>query len=383
MNVRRGSATDDQLRQRLALAPRVVPEDARRANRSLLLRALHHGGPASRAHLAKLVGLTPATVSSVVKELLDAGIVRELGRTSGNVGKPATVVGIEPDGRHIVSVSLSDPDCVVGAIVDLSGAVVARRTYARGGRVGVAAVELVVSICDELVAAADRPVLGVGVASPGIVDPAGVVLRAARLGWTHVDLAAELRRRTTLPVHVANDANAAALAHLTFGPPQGIDFLLVRVGQGVGVGIVLDGDLFRGPRSAAGEIGHVVVDPEGAPCTCGKRGCLETVISAPILDTMLGAAGGSGDAEVLRHAGEHLGIALATVISALDIGDVVLSGPEPVLADDFRAAVVEAVAARTMPEISDDLDIHRASFGGDDVTLGAAALVLGEEIGIR
>jgi predicted NBD/HSP70 family sugar kinase len=382
--VHRPPLLDEQLRRRLALAPRLVPEDARRVNRGLLLRALHHGGPASRADLAKLVGLTPATVSSVVKELIDAELVRELGRTSGNVGKPATVIGIRPDGRHLAAISLSDPDRVVGALVDLSGQVVEQRSTPRDGVTGAAAVELVGALCDELLAAADRPVLGIGVASPGIVDPGGTVLNAARLDWHRVDVAGELRRHTSLPVHVANDANAAALAHLTFGPPHHTDFMLVRVGQGVGVGIVLDGALFRGSRSAAGEIGHVVVDPNGAPCTCGKRGCLETVISAPILDALLAAEHRDRDTdEVLRHAGEHLGIALATVLSALDIGDVVLSGPDPVLTEPFRQAIVQAVAARTMPEISDELEIRPAGFGDDDVILGAAALVLDEEVGVR
>jgi predicted NBD/HSP70 family sugar kinase len=376
--VRRSDLDADQLSRRLALAPRVVPEDARRANRSLVLRAMHHGGPTSRADLAKLIGLTPATVSAVVKDLLDAGLVGELGRTSGNVGKPATVIGIRPDGRDIVAISLSDPESVVASIVDLAGGVVHRRTYPRDGAVGVEAVDLVAAISSELVDLAEHPVLGIGVASPGVVDPTGIVLNAARLHWHRVDLAAALSRHTALPVHVANDANAAALAHLTFGPPHHTDFMLVRVGQGVGVGIVLDGALHRGARSAAGEIGHVVVDPDGALCTCGKRGCLETVISAPILDPSLGATD-----QVLRRAGEHLGIALATVLSALDIDDVVLSGPEPVLTESFHQAIVDAVATRTMPEIGDELAIRPADFGVDDVVLGAAALVLHEEIGIR
>src|SRR3954451_17094187 len=133
------------LGERLAREPRMLPEDARRSNRGLILRALHHGGPASRADLAKLIGLTPATVSAVIKELHEAGLVDELGRTSGAIGKPATLVGIEPDARpdtrarvaaparpprHIVAVSLSEHDQFVGALVNLAGKVVLRRTYA-------------------------------------------------------------------------------------------------------------------------------------------------------------------------------------------------------------------------------------------------------------
>ena len=354
----------------------MLPEDARRSNRGLILRALHHGGPASRADLAKLIGLTPATVSAVIKELLDAGLVDELGRTSGSVGKPATMVGIEPDARHIVTVSLSEPDRFVGALVNLAGKVVLRRTYERGDRTGTEALALLGDICDDLIGDAERPLLGIGVASPGIVDLTGTVLRAARLEWNRLALADHLAARTGLEVYVANDANASALAELTFGVAHSSDFLMVRVDQGVGVGLVLDGALYRGSRSASGEIGHVVVDPDGSICTCGKRGCLETEISAPLLDRRLGAAGGAGEIEVLRRAGERLGIALATVLSALDVGDVILSGPEPVVTETFRQATVDAVAARTMPEITEDLTVRASSFGDDDVVLGAAALVL-------
>jgi predicted NBD/HSP70 family sugar kinase len=351
---------DDRLSARLALEPRALPEDARRANRGLLLRTLHHGGAKSRAELAKLVGLTPATVSAVIKELLGQGLVEELGRTSGSVGKPATMVGIEPDARHVVAIGLSEPDQFVGTLVNLAGKVVVRRTYARADRTGDDAVELVTTICSELIADAERPLLGIGVATPGIVDQNGMVLRAARLGWSRLPLAAQLADRTGQPVHVINDANAAALAELVYGQSHATNFVLVRVDQGVGAGIVLDGALFRGARAASGEIGHVVVDPDGAPCPCGKRGCLETEIS-----------------------GERLGAALATVVSALDIEDVVLSGPEHVLTEQFRQAMVSAVASRTLPEIGEALTIRPSSNAFDDVVLGAAALVLDQELDIR
>jgi predicted NBD/HSP70 family sugar kinase len=373
------------LGDRLAREPRMLPEDARRSNRGLILRALHHGGPASRADLAKLIGLTPATVSAVIKELLEAGLVDELGRTSGAIGKPATMVGIEPDARHIVTVSLSEPDQFVGALVNLAGKVVLRRTYERNDRTGAEALALLGTICDDLVEDAERPLLGVGVATPGIVDPQGTVLRAARLGWSRVPVAHELAARTGLGVYVANDANASALAELTFGVAHSSHFLMVRVDQGVGVGLVLDGALYRGSRSASGEIGHVVVDPDGSICTCGKRGCLESEITAPLLGRRLNAADGDGEGEIeiLRRAGERLGTALATVLSALDIGDVILSGPEPVATETFRQATIDAVAARTMPELSDELTLRASSFGDDDVVLGAAALVLDEELDIR
>lgn len=367
----------DELAERLSLAPRSLPEDTRRSNRGLILRALHHGGPASRADLAKLIGVTAATASSVMKDLHDAGLVEERGRTSGSVGKPATMIGIAPGGRHIVAISLSKPDEFVGALVDLSGAVVERRTYPRQNRTGAAALELVRSIRDELVDAADRPILGIGIASPGIVNTEGTVVRAARLGWQRLPLAHDLGGDAD-GVHVANDANASALAELTFGTSNATNFVLVRVDQGVGAGLVLNGELLTGAAAAAGEIGHVVVQPDGDECTCGKRGCLETKISAPLLQQIHDGA----DDDVVRDAGAHLGAALASILSAIDVADVVLSGPSQVATETFRDAVRVAVADRTLPELGERL-VVRPSSVDDDIVLGAAALVLDRELGIR
>jgi predicted NBD/HSP70 family sugar kinase len=360
-----------------------TPEDARRANRSLLLGTLHRDGPVSRADLAKVTGLTRATVSAVVRDLIDESIVEELGvRAAGNVGKPATLVGIDADGRQVVCVDVSSPTELTGALVNLGGKVVQRRTYERQGKTGKAALALVKRICKDLVAAADTRLLGIGVATPGIVDGAGVIATAAHLGWTDVALAAELRQAFGLPVAVLNDANAGALAELTFGDGTTANLIAVRVDEGVGAGLVLDGRLFTGASSAAGEIGHVVVDPGGSKCACGKHGCLETEVSEPLLNRRLEAAGADEQA-ILRAAGAHLGAALATVVAALDVAEIVLSGAPNVTTETFRNAAHAAIAERTMPALADRLVIRPGSFGFDDVLVGAAARVLDLELGIR
>lgn len=360
-----------------------TPEDARRANRSLLLGTLHRSGPKSRADLAKVTGLTRATVSAVVRDLADDAVVEEIGlSTAGGVGKPATLVDIAADGRHILCLDLSEPAQFVGAVVNLAGKVVVRRSYDRKGKTGRAAVTLVRSICRQLVADAERPLLGIGIATPGIVDDAGVVATAAHLKWNNLPLAADLSRDFALPVAVVNDANAAALAELTFGDDPAENLICVRVDEGVGAGLVLDGRLFAGSSFAAGEIGHVVVDPGGTLCACGKRGCLETEVSEPLLNRRLQAKAADG-AAILTRAGEHLGVALATVLSALDVHDVVLSGSGPATTATFRAAAERAISARTMPMLSARLVVRAGTFGFDDVLVGAAARILDRELGIR
>ena len=366
---------------------RAVPGDARRHNRALVLRTLFRDGPLSRADLARSTHVTRVTASDLVAELIESGLVEELGtRPEQGVGKPATLVGIVADARFVLSLDLSDDEQFRGALVDLSGKVVDRLVASRGSRTGAAALELVERIARELAARAERPLLGVGVGSPGVVDLAGVVLEAPNLGWFDVDLAGRLA--TALadgpPTHVANDANAAVVGELSLGGPAGRSLLLVKIGHGVGAGLVVDGHLVVGERFAAGEIGHVVVDPRGEPCACGRRGCLETAIAAPLLRRRLAAAGGDGAAQARarRAAGSKLGSALAPVVSALNLREVVLSGPLDVLDETFRRAALRAIQSRTMPAVGDNVDIRLTAFGEDDVLLGAAMLVLDRELGV-
>ena len=351
------------------------PGDARRHNRALVLRTIFREGPLSRADLARVTHLTRVTTSDLATELLAEGLVEELGtRADQGVGKPATLLGVVRDARLTITLDLSDDERFRAALVDLAGKVLDRRAGDRDGRTGEAAVTLAQGLVTDLAEAADRPLLGVGVGSPGVVDPAGTVLEAPNRGWYGLDLAARLHDAVDAPVHVANDANAAALGELTAGGPADRSLLTVKIGQGVGAGLVLDGHLVVGDRFAAGEIGHVVVDPDGEPCACGRTGCLETAIAAPRLRRRDGAARG--------RAGQLLGEALAPVISTLNLREIVLSGPLDVLDETFRASALAAIRARTMPAVGDHVDIRFSSLGEDDVLLGAAALVLDRELGV-
>ncbi|MFV0308795.1 MAG: ROK family protein [Desertimonas sp.] len=361
-----------------------APEDARRANRTLLLAALRREGAASRAELSKRCGLTRATVSAVVRELLDDELVVELGRgPSGGVGKPGTLLGAAPDGRHVICLDLSEHDRFVGALVNLDGDILVRRACWRDDKTGRDAVALACGLATDLASEARRPILGVGVASPGIVDGDGVVVLAAHLGWDHLALGAELAEHLRLPVAVVNDADASALAELSFGDGAVTDLVCVRVDQGVGAGLVLDGRLHRGSRHASGEVGHVIVDPDGDRCACGKRGCLETEVSAPLLRQRLGAAIDQAHTDaVLANAGHHLGIVLATVLGALDIAEVVMSGTEVVITPTFRAALTDTIAHRTTRNVAERLVVRAGSFGADDALIGAAARVLDTQLGV-
>ena len=376
-----------RLSRALRLTTKVLPNQARGHNRSLVLQSLYSDGPQSRADLARATGLTPVTISALVGDLLTEGLVTELGpRTVTRVGKPATLVGFDPSAAHIVSLDLSADQQLRGAVLDLNGAVQARAEVFRDGHTGEAAVALVRDLAGRLVAAAGRPVLGVGVGSPGIVDDtAGVVLEAPNLGWSDLPLAATLARVLSVPVRVCNDANAAALAEHSFGGAGDSGVLVVTVGQGVGSGILVDGALVRGERFAAGEIGHVVVDERGERCACGRIGCLETVLAAPLLRGRLAELDPGDTAarnRLLASAGRRLGLALAPVISALDLGEIVLNGPPDLLDGPLREALLQTVSKRVMPVTAEALAVRLSALHEDSVLLGASVLVLSGELGV-
>lgn len=362
---------------------KVLPADARRHNRALVLQSLFAGGPRSRADIARESGLTPVTVSVLIAELLAAGLIEEVGaRPEARVGKPATLVRLRAESTTTAALDLSDDQQVRAAIIDVGGRVLLRRSQPWSGRRGRDAQDLVLSLARNLCAGAAHPVVGLGVATPGIVDRSGVVLQAPNLGWTDVALAADLRAALDTPVHVLNDANAAALGVHSFGGADGAGSLVLTIGGGVGAGLLLDGRLLVGERSAAGELGHVTVTDDGERCSCGRTGCLETVLAVPRLRRRLADAGEGERDAVLADAGRLLGAALAPVVATLDLREVVLSGPVDLLDGPLRTALVDAIRRRTFAVDAHDLVVRLSPLGDDVGLVGAAATVLAAELGV-
>lgn len=353
---------------------KLLAEDTRRHHRSLILQHLFAEGPASRADLARATGLTRVTVSDLVGGLISDRLLGELGSPAeSKVGKPPTLVGLLPDAAHIVALDLSSLERMAGAVVSLSGQVKTRAEVQLDGACGQEAVALAVGLAEQLRATIDRPVLGVGVGTPGVVDGRGVVLDAHNLHWAGVDLTGILRRRLDLPVYVANDANTAVLAEYTFGGTTAADLMLLRIETGVGAGLVVGGSLVQGHAWAAGEIGHVVVDPAGVRCACGRSGCLETILAASQLRRR---------ARPLASVGAILGGVLAPVVAALNLHEVVLAGPPDLLDGELRQALDATIRDRVMASSSADLVVRMSPLGDDVVLVGAAVLVLSGELGV-
>lgn len=355
---------------------KVLPSHARGHNRTLVLQTLARQGTASRADIARATGLTRVTVSDLVAELIESTLVVELGlRAEGRPGKPATMLEIDKDARHIVGVDLSDLAVFRSCVVDLEGTVLSVHEVSTGGATGRRAAELAAQVALLAVAAAGAPLLGVGVGTPGIVDSLGTVLTAPNLGWTDLPLQQRLVAELEQPVHVANDANAAVMAERRFGQGSG-DLMLIRVGSGVGAGILVNGVPRLGAQFAAGEIGHVVVGTDGGPpCACGKVGCLEAWLAVPNLRRAL-----AQDPGALVEAGRRLGIAMAPVAGTLDLSEIAISGPAELLDGPLIDSAVATIAERMLAPTG--LRIRLATLSEDIVLRGAAAIVLGAELGV-
>ncbi|MCX7521953.1 ROK family transcriptional regulator [Microbacterium sp. STN6] len=366
------------------LRPRtkVLPEQARAHNRSLVLQTLYRDRGQSRADLARATGLTRVTISDLVAELVAEGVIVELGqRDEARPGKPAVLLDMNAEYAQIVGLDLSEDAYFRGAVLDLHGTVLASRDVPLDGATGERAVTLVLELADALAADATAPLLGIGVGSPGIVDPTGVVVSAPNLGWSALELQQRVREHTGSAAYVGNDANVAVLAEYGFGQALG-DMMLVKVGHGVGAGLLVGGALVYGSRFAAGEIGQVMVDSARGPYD-GARS-LEASLAVPQLRERLGHATSAGqDSEaVLADAGRRLAIVLAPIVGALNLAEVVLSGPEDLLGGALTDAAIATLRERTMAGFHTDVQLRMTALGRDIVVRGAGVMVLSGQLGV-
>lgn len=380
---------------------KATTHERRRRNLEVALQCVYREDFTSRAHIARLTGLTRATVSELVSQLMEAGIVKEVGPGASSGGKPPTLIELNARGREIVALDLSRQP-FRGALVDLAGKIRRRATAGNGRVKGQDGVREASRLVGTLLEAATSPILGIGIGTPGIVDVEGSVVEAVNLQWHGVPLQQELAARFDLPVRVANDAHVAALAE--FDSRHGTNLVVVKIGVGIGGGIVVNGRLYSGDRPAAGEVGHIRVAENGILCTCGNSGCLETVASVPSilrraaaiagieadpdgsppadLEELVGALGEDAMRQAVTDAGRSLGSVLAHIVAILDIHRIVVALELPGWEDDLLEVLRAEVAARVLPDLSSVVELSSTTRGPDLVIAGAAALVLRDQLGV-
>jgi predicted NBD/HSP70 family sugar kinase len=389
--------------------PRLAGEPAgqgtvRRANLAVVLSRVASGAQSSRAQIAAETGLTRSTVSSLVGELIELGLVRETTRGGAprGVGRPG--VGLELSDQA-VGVGLEiNVDYLAVAVEDMSGRVLHERlVYVDNRR---SAPEQVLRRLTRMAATALRAAraegrvpVGVGLAMPGlVVVPTGTLLVAPNLGWRRLPLGEMLRDQLPgLPIRVDNESNLAAQAEHWRGAARDLRSFLVVFGQvGIGGGIFVDGEPYRGAHGFGGELGHMTLEPDGELCACGSRGCVETVAGQETIARRAGVPAASngrarsitrqlvtrarrGDRatlDSLREAGRALGTTVASAMNLLDLEAVILGGCFGPLSPWLADEVADVVGKRVLAGELSPCAVQPSALGLDAAVRGAAVVSL-------
>jgi predicted NBD/HSP70 family sugar kinase len=375
----------------------------RRLNRRRVINALRQHGKISRAEIARRTGLSRSTVSSLVAELQSDGLVMEReepGAAHGEQGgRPPILLSFDASAGAAVGIDFGHSHVRV-AVADLSSTILAERAEPLDtDHAAHEGLDVAIELVDEALAEAGverSRVIGAGLGLPGPIDQAdGVIGSSAILpGWVGVAAAEEMRGRLDVPVVVDNDANLGALAEFTHGAGRGAsDIVYLKVSSGIGAGLILGGRLYRGWGGMAGELGHVLVDPEGAVCRCGNRGCLETAASTGALLEMLRRSHGEltvpemlalardgdlGCRRVIADAGRVVGSAAAFLFNVLNPQRLVVGGDLAAAGDLLLDGVRSSVRLAALPAAADAARVVAGVLGDRAQVLGALALAVGE-----
>jgi predicted NBD/HSP70 family sugar kinase len=365
-------------------------------NRAAILGLVWEHGLIARVEIARRLALSAAAVTDITRELVDDGILREVEEGASSGGRRPILLGLVGPAAQAIGVKIASDHLAIVRVA-LDGAVLLRATEAFEAARPDALDRLVRVLAAAVEGSGAFPgrLLGVGLGMPGIVDANGVV-QAPTLGWSDVPMGPLLHARLSVPVLVDNDVNTLAVAERLYGLGRGLEHTItITIGRGVGLGIVVGGELYRGARGGAGEFGHLPVDPAGPACTCGRRGCLEALVGeAALVRTAIGVgvvgvddprpvaalrqAADAGDARarsILGEAGATLGRAVAGLVNILSPQRVIVSGEGIQAWDHWAIRFDDALRSAVFPPLT-GVEVQVDPWDDAKWARGAAALVL-------
>jgi len=391
------------------LRGRSLPQ-VRRFNRSLVLQTIRAHSPISRIELTELTTLTPTTITSLVDEFIKYGLVKEIGNIKGGVGRSRTLISINSEAYYVLGIDLARISISAG-IVDLAGNLLTVKRVSSDLNQHFPVTlntleETIHSLLDEISPQIKEKIIAIGIGSPGPLSPSkGVIISPPNFtGWSNIPLKEIMEREFGLPTFIENDAKACALGERWFGCCKNTDnFVYLAVGTGVGAGIIIDGDIYRGEGELAGEIGHTTIDINGPRCSCGNYGCLEIYTSVISLIDRIEKEEGlkslirDGHIETLssfyRSAREGniraveilndycfwVGVGVVNIINTLSPSAVVLGREALINGSDLIIPRVEKVVTeRSFFTTSQQTRILASSIGQDTGVIGAATIALQE-----
>ncbi|MFM9327404.1 ROK family transcriptional regulator [Paenibacillus mesotrionivorans] len=392
----------------------------KKINKSIVLELLRKASPLSRAEVAKTTGLTKATVSTLVAELMEENLLYEIGTGESSGGRKPVLLVFRQDAGYAIGVDLGVRD-IHAVLTDLKGTIVHET---RSSLRGMDTPEQVLGRLKDCLRrlmnkapASPYGVVGIGVGVPGITDDKGTVLFAPNLGWRNVPLQSLLEAEFKVPVIIDNEANAGAVGEKEFGIGRDVSNLIyISVGIGIGSGIILKDELYRGASGYSGEMGHFTVHADGRPCRCGNVGCwelyaseqailaeAEALLSPDAADDGSGAetaaeaddsatevprqaelealasladSGNEAAQELFRRTGRYLGVGVVNIINTFN-PELIIIGNRFTLAERWLApSVREVIQERALPYHRERLRLEFAGLGLRSSVAGAASFAV-------
>jgi N-acetylglucosamine repressor len=381
-------------------------------NRSVILNKIRQEGSISRAEIAKATKLTPPTVSSLVKELIESGIVIESNQGESKGGRKPTMLVINAKNFYIIGLDVG-PNSIKAVVSDLNGHLVNKHESIIPINItNEGLIDLLRQSIKELLSLQEADInkfIGIGVAMHGVVDvKEGISLFAPNLNLRNIPIKESLEAAFKMVVKVENDARALALGESWFGNGNGIDnFVTINVGRGIGAGIIINGEIFHGYTDLAGEIGHMTIDISGQKCSCGNYGCLQTLASGPaiseraikeismgknsLLSDMVDSdlhkidgelvykAAMDGDSlsiDTIKSTGIYLGIGITNIIHTFNPQRIIIGGGVSKAKDLLLNSVRETVQNRGLTDSAKNTEILSSELGDFGTALGAISLIL-------
>ncbi|MEF2966403.1 ROK family transcriptional regulator [Paenibacillus sp. M1] len=366
----------------------------KKMNKTIVLDTIRQKQPLSRADISAAIGLNKATVSSLVAELIDSRLVNEIGPGESSGGRKPTLLLFNKQAGFAIGVDIRVSD-LLAVLVDLEGNVIREKSVPLAdSEPGSMAEQIRKTVAQLSRRLPESPygIVGIGIGVPGLVDETSRVVSAPNLGWDNVDLAGALAAELGDNIHIDNEANAGAIGEKLYGAGRdSLNLIYLSIGVGIGSGIIVGGELYRGTSNFSGEVGHMTVAEDGPLCRCGNRGCWETLASekalvdraaslwkedAPSLEEILASAkqGDKDAVELLNEIGSQLGVGLANLVNILNPELIVIGNRLSLAGEVFEDAMLGTIKNRSLSYHRKKTHVAFAKLGIRSTALGAASM---------
>ncbi|MBA9083681.1 glucokinase-like ROK family protein [Fontibacillus solani] len=366
----------------------------KKMNKTIVLDTIRQRQPLSRADISAAIGLNKATVSSLVAELIDSHLVTEIGPGESSGGRKPTLLLFNKQAGFAIGIDIRVSD-LLAVLVDLEGNVIREKSVPLDDFTPDNVIDQIRKTIRQLsrkLPESPYGIVGIGIGVPGLVDEKSHVVSAPNLGWNQIDLLDFLTSEFGSNIHIDNEANAGAIGEKLFG--AGIDsqnLIYLSIGIGIGAGIIVGGELYRGASNFSGEVGHMTIAEDGPLCRCGNRGCWETLASEKALldqaaqawpessveleDILEVARSGNSTAiELLNRIGSQLGVGLANLVNILNPELIVIGNRLSIAGGLLQDSMLRTIEERSLSYHRNKTHVDFAKLGIRSTALGAASL---------